>query len=604
MAFASGDMNFTIAADSGNLVRQADGSYLAVWSSGVTIWGQAFNADGSHRDGQFAIATGDTPRTDISATLLSNGDTIVTWAESNSVKAQRLGSNHQLIGTVKDLGSPEVENQHDPQVYDIGGGNYTVLYKGMNGFDLLAQTTVIGETIEKLGFASADGFDHAFVALTNGTLIVLYNGGHQIQLEDENNGFPKNIIRTDPDAPINQSATALADGKFAVVWQDNATVGGQSVIKAQVFDSSRDAVGAAVSFTAPPGAVRSLNITQLSDGGFALLVQVANGTDYDIYVATCSANGTVLIPPSLIGSSAAGDQVDPEIVALANGSFVVSWRDMPNSILRTEVFNAAPDDPEDTNTVPSNIHLTIGGTAASVEENKAGGFVVAIVTADDDGGSAGLRYFLTDNTFEIDAVTGQIRLKAGAVLDYERASSHVLSVTVKDKNGTGLSVTQSITIKVTDILESQQGTSSKNVLAGGIGADKLNGGSGNDVLTGGAGADIFVFNTALGKGTTPRNQNKRVNFDTISDFTPGEDKIWLDNRIFKKLGKAGSEATPASLNPKFFKMTKATDTNDYIIYKNGIVYYDADGSGARYKPVEVIKIGNKAKLHASDFLVI
>ncbi len=355
-----------------------------------------------------------------------------------------------------------------------------------------------------------------------------------------------------------------------------------------------------MSFTPPSGTVDAMNIKQLSDGGFALLLTMNNVADKDVYVATCSATGTVLMPPSLVGSSAAGDQTDPEIVALANGSFVVSWMNGANGTLMTEVFGASPV----ANTPPSNIHLTTGGMLASVEENKAAGSVVATVTADDNGGAAGLRYALADSTFEIDAVTGQIKVKAGAVLDYERASSHTLSVTVTDKNGTGLSASQEVTIKVSDVLESQQGTSGKNVLKGGIGADKLNSKSGNDTLTGGDGADIFVFNTALGKGTTSKNQNKKVNFDTITDFKPGQDKIWLDNKIFTKLGKSGSEAAPAGLNKKFFKMTKAKDSNDYIVYKNGIVSYDADGSGTRYKPVEIIKIVNKVTLTAGDFLVI
>ena len=44
MPFASGDMNFKIAANSGTLTKQADGSYLAVWASGGRIWGQGFAA--------------------------------------------------------------------------------------------------------------------------------------------------------------------------------------------------------------------------------------------------------------------------------------------------------------------------------------------------------------------------------------------------------------------------------------------------------------------------------------------------------------------------------------------------------------------------------
>lgn len=56
-------------------------------------------------------------------------------------------------------------------------------------------------------------------------------------------------------------------------------------------------------------------------------------------------------------------------------------------------------------------------------------------------------------------------------------------------------------------------------LNGADGADTLDGGSGNDVLTGGEGNDVFVFMTAASMGTT--------NFDTIADFTTGEDTLQL-----------------------------------------------------------------------------
>ena len=92
MSLAPGELNFTIGAESGNLTMQADGSYLATWISGTTIWGQGFNADGSHKDGQFEIASGGAGPADISATLLSNGETIVTWVEGGSTYALRLGA--------------------------------------------------------------------------------------------------------------------------------------------------------------------------------------------------------------------------------------------------------------------------------------------------------------------------------------------------------------------------------------------------------------------------------------------------------------------------------------------------------------------------------
>ncbi|AWM86186.1 hypothetical protein C4E04_05155 [Microvirga sp. 17 mud 1-3] len=140
------------------------------------------------------------------------------------------------------------------------------------------------------------------------------------------------------------------------------------------------------------------------------------------------------------------------------------------------------------------------------------------------------------------------------------------------------------------------------MLVGGAGNDKFYGGYGNDKLTGLGGADVFVFNTKLGTAKTDR----KVNFDTITDFKPREDKIWLDNKIFTKLGKKGTEASPAKLNKKFFKFgTKAGDKDDYVIYdkKTGILSYDADGSGAK-AAIEIAKLAKNLKLTYHDFAIV
>src|SRR5689334_10243851 len=138
MPYASGDINFKISSNGGTLTNQADGTYLAVWADGARIWGQVFGADGSHNGRQFEIVLGATSYLDVSATVLSNGDTIVTWIEGGSVKALRLGTGHQPIGIVQDLGSTTVGNQHAPKAYAIGGADYMVQYKGNRTFDNVA----------------------------------------------------------------------------------------------------------------------------------------------------------------------------------------------------------------------------------------------------------------------------------------------------------------------------------------------------------------------------------------------------------------------------------------------------------------------------------
>ncbi|NNC00848.1 hypothetical protein HI113_44110, partial [Corallococcus exiguus] len=61
------------------------------------------------------------------------------------------------------------------------------------------------------------------------------------------------------------------------------------------------------------------------------------------------------------------------------------------------------------NQPPSNIRFQSGGT---VNENAGSGAAVGTVTANDDGGTSGLRYSIANNSnFVIDAVTGAITVK-------------------------------------------------------------------------------------------------------------------------------------------------------------------------------------------------
>jgi serralysin len=136
------------------------------------------------------------------------------------------------------------------------------------------------------------------------------------------------------------------------------------------------------------------------------------------------------------------------------------------------------------------------------------------------------------------------------------------------------------------------GRGGNDVLRGYDGADRLYGGAGIDRLEGGAGADVFAFDTAL---------NAATNRDAVIDFVHAQDKLWLENAIFTKLG-AGVHA----LNPAFFHAgAAAADANDYIVYNHatGALSYDANGNAAGGAVVFAV-LTNHPVLAASDFLVI
>jgi len=134
------------------------------------------------------------------------------------------------------------------------------------------------------------------------------------------------------------------------------------------------------------------------------------------------------------------------------------------------------------------------------------------------------------------------------------------------------------------------GDSGNDRLYGGAGNDYLAGSSGRDTLTGGEGYDDFYFGlSALSK-----------KYDIITDYNKKFDAILLSQYTFAGIGKVNGWMKPSA----FWQGTKAHDGNDRVIYnpKNGIVYYDPDGTGSA-SATPFVKVGAGRKMSAKDFWV-
>ena len=133
------------------------------------------------------------------------------------------------------------------------------------------------------------------------------------------------------------------------------------------------------------------------------------------------------------------------------------------------------------------------------------------------------------------------------------------------------------------------GNQSSNLLIGSTGADTLTGKFGNDTLSGAGGSDKFVFNAKL---------DAQLNFDQITDFSTGSDKLVLDKTIFMRF-------TSAVQDSNLVVGTEAQDNDDYLIYDSNTqtLYYDADGNavGAKVAFAQLIGVNN---LSSSDFSLI
>ncbi|NIX78442.1 hypothetical protein HB375_17755 [Microvirga sp. c23x22] len=241
-----------------------------------------------------------------------------------------------------------------------------------------------------------------------------------------------------------------------------------------------------------------------------------------------------------------------------------------------------------------------------VGELFANGRTIGTLKAKDPDPLETFTYSLVDNAGGRFAIQDdRLVVGNGIKLDYEQAKFHAITVRVTD--GGGLSFDQRFVVEVVDVAaERTAGSAENDIIMGGAGADTLSGGQGNDtlygglgndVLSGGTGNDVFAFNTKL---------NAKGNVDRVTDFNVKFDSIYLDNAIFKKLGKKGSADKPAKISKNFFVTgTAAKDKDDYIIYDNkkGALYYDADGNGAG-AAVQIATLSKGLKLTYADFFVI
>ena len=140
--------------------------------------------------------------------------------------------------------------------------------------------------------------------------------------------------------------------------------------------------------------------------------------------------------------------------------------------------------------------------------------------------------------------------------------------------------------------ESVTGGGAGDIIDGRGGKDLLDGGYGNDTLTGGDGKDTFFFRVRPDAG----------NRDTVTDFAAG-DRIQLDGSTFNVEGK-GKHGT-GELAAKFFAAgTAAHDKDDFILYDkaSGNLFWDPDGNGNSFAPVQIAHFNGGPSLSAHDMI--
>ena len=142
-----------------------------------------------------------------------------------------------------------------------------------------------------------------------------------------------------------QQITALADGGWVVTWNSDGQDGSGYGVYQQAYNADGAALGSEIRVnTFVTGDQVRPQIAALADGGW--VVTWTSGADQDgsqrgIYQQVYNADGTVNGAEVRVNSFVAGDQYMPQITALADGGWVVTWTSMSEDGTQSSVCQQA-----------------------------------------------------------------------------------------------------------------------------------------------------------------------------------------------------------------------------------------------------------------------
>ena len=391
-----GTPQITTLAGGGFVVTWADNSLGVGGAGGDTsasaIKAQVFAVDGSRVGSELLINTATNgAQTFQEIAALSNGGFVVTWADaslgvggatgdtsSNAIKAQVFTADGSRVGSELLVNTATNGMQNVPQITVLSNGGFVVTWQdssagvGGAGGDTSSLATkaqvfaadgsrVGSEILVNTATISAQGMPQ-ITGLSNGGFVVTWQdgslgvggaGGDTSALAIKAQVFGADGSRVGTEFLVNtatfntqnsQQITALEGGGFVITWRDFSSGDGGATgdtsgaaIKAQVFAADGSRVGSELLVnTATVAGQDAPQITALSNGGFVVSWQDSSagvgGATGDtsalaVKAQVFAADGSRVGDELLVNTATAGSQASAEIKALSHGGFVVVWLD-------------------------------------------------------------------------------------------------------------------------------------------------------------------------------------------------------------------------------------------------------------------------------------
>lgn len=401
------------------------GGYVVVWHSqnqdgyGYGIFGQRLDSTGAKVGGEFQVNTftpGSQYKADV--TVLADGGFLVSWTsldqdgDGTGVYAQRFDNSGATVGDEFLVTQSVGGNQDTPVLAARADGGWiatwaTTLADGTR--DVYARIwadTDVAATLTARNMAVATGSSvyasALFDAATDGAGPARPAGEHTLQLVEftdstaDGGHFLLNGVEQTSGTPF----TVAADELYRVQWVAGPAIGGEQVqIRAFDGDQWSASVTSTITGVQPslvhvvsPDRAANANVSGgqtvpkvavLADNSYVVVWQSAlqDGSGAGIFLQRHDATGVRVGPEVLVNSYVTGDQKDPAIAVLADGSYVVTWSSDGQDGSSWGVYGRRYAGDGSSLGVPFRVNTTITGGqyTSDVVALADGGFAVAFV---------------------------------------------------------------------------------------------------------------------------------------------------------------------------------------------------------------------------------
>lgn len=485
-------------------------------------------------------------------TGLANGNILVTWTDASDLAADGYGSD--VMGQILDpLGTPlgdpiflnegygENREESNPQAVATPDGGFILIYNYFGNseqdqlfrrFDADGQPT--GQQSYVVNDASGGTFYSDFdIALRpDGSAVIIYrrddgsdedlmyralntDGSIGAEVEVRYDQDPSGNTQGDPDNP---ASAVLNDGRVIVVYQeeDNTIYGAEySIINTDGTVTQR--------YNVTPADTRQddVDVAALADGGFVITWREGTTLKAQLYDNASPYPAKRGGEVDLATDTNAKDTA--RVTQLDDGGFAVTWIDRTDKVITTKVFDADGVETGDP------LDLSYGGFDAynlDVATSADGRIMVTWQAYPDDS------YSDLDVMHAIlDARTGLITVEDGTVTTASRIGSAIDGSMAEDVF---------YGMEGRDDLSGKGGADS---LFGGAGDDEINGGKGGDMLRGDKGHDEVYGDTGADRIWTGNGNDKAWGGGGRDQVWGGDgaDKVWGGSNHDKLYGGDGRD---------------------------------------------------------------